>query len=269
MAYSPISSRYRCLIKPPQRDSCFARISQSNNAPQRDRLLPSHGVKNLVKFFVTINWYGEGCFKIVENGVTITTDPIESYTGLSAPRFKTDIIVKTLLNPLSPEDDKPVAVNDDGAVVIAGPGEYEVKGIQITGWPIGHASAGQTGKPRSDDMLRSIFKIKTDDLSVGLLGHLAEFNDPEILEELGDIDILIVPAGGAPYISQEAAAKLIRQIEPKLVIPSFFKIAGLKRKSDDVADFLKQLGLKGEAVEKISVKKKELGEKMQVAVLKL
>ncbi len=211
---------------------------------------------------MTINWYGEGCFKIVENGVTITTDPIENYTGLSAPRFKTDIVLKTLLNPISPEDEKPVGTHDDdGAVVIAGPGEYEVKGIQITGWPL---------KGGSDkEMLRSVFKIKTDDLSVGLLGHLAEFNDPEILEELGDIDILIVPGGGAPYITQEAAAKLIRQIDPRLVIPSFFKVAGLKRKSDDAADFLKQLGLKSEPVEKVSIKKKELGEKMQVALLTL
>ena len=208
-----------------------------------------------------INWYGEGCFKIVENGVTITTDPIESYTGLSAPRFKTDVIIRTLLNPLTPEDDKPVAVNEEDTMIIAGPGEYESKGIHITGWALTKGS--------DKEMLRSVFKIETDDISVGLLGHLAEFNDPEILEELGDIDILIVPGGGEPYIGQEAAAKLIRPIEPKLVIPSFFKVPGLKRKSEEVTDFLKQLGLKSEPVEKISIKKKELGEKMQVAVLKL
>ncbi len=212
-----------------------------------------------------INWYGEGCFKIVENGVTIMTDPVESYTGLSAPRFKTDIILKTIMNPLTPEDEKPVSANavsgEEAAMMIAGPGEYEAKGIQILGWPL--------TKSGDKDVLRSIFKIKTDDLSVGLLGHLADFNDPEILEELGEVDILIVPAGGAPYIAQDAAAKLIRQIAPKLVIPCFFKVPGLKRKSDDATEFLKQLGMKSVPTEKISIKKKELGEKMQVAVLTL
>lgn len=217
---------------------------------------------------MTINWYGEGCFKIVENGVTITTDPVESFTGLSSPRFKTDVIIRTMMNPLSPEDDKPIAQNPpassgqaDSTVMIAGPGEYEVKGIQITGWPLMKSS----GK----DTLRSIFRIKTDDLTVGLLGHLSEFNEPEILEELGDVDVLMIPAGGAPFIGQEAAAKLVRQIEPRVVIPCFFKVAGLKRKSEDATEFLKELGLKAEPVEKFSAKRKDLGEKMQAVVLSL
>ena len=210
---------------------------------------------------MTINWYGEGCFKIVENGVTITTDPIESYTGLSAPRFKTDITIKTVMNAIAQEDEKPVAINEEGGITIAGPGEYEAKGIHVTGWALTKSS--------DKEMLRSIFKIETEEISLGLLGHMSDFNDPEILEELGEVDILIIPGGGEPYISQEAAAKLVRQIEPKLVIPSFFKVPGLKRKSDDAAEFLKQLGLKTTPVEKISVKKKELGEKMQVAVLTL
>lgn len=209
-----------------------------------------------------INWYGEGCFKIVENGVTITTDPVESFTGLSAPRFKTDVVIKTIMDPLTPEDPKPIAKDEDAeSVLIAGPGEYEVKGIQITGWPLMKSS----GK----DTLRSIFRIKTDDLTVGILGHLAEFNEPEILEELGDVDILIIPGGGEPFIKQEAAAKLVRQIEPRVVIPSFFKVTGLKRKSEDAADFLKELGLKAEPTEKFSAKRKELGEKMQAVILTL
>ncbi len=208
---------------------------------------------------MTINWYGEGCFKIVENGVTITTDPVESFTGLSAPRFKTDVILRTMMNPLLPEDDKPIAQNDGETVVIAGPGEYEVKGIQITGWPLMKSS----GK----DTLRSIFRIKTDDMTIGLLGHLAEFNEPEILEELGSVDILLIPGGGEPFISQEAAAKLVRQIEPRVVIPCFFKIPGLKRKSEDVAGFLKEVGLKAEPTEKFSGKHKELDVKMQAVVL--
>ena len=136
-----------------------------------------------------------------------------------------------------------------------------MKGIQITGWPLMKSS----GK----DTLRSIFRIKTDDMTVGILGHLAEFNEPEILEELGDVDILIIPAGGTPFISQEAAAKLVRQIEPRVVIPSFFKVTGLKRKSEDAADFLKELGMKAEPVEKFSAKRKELGEKMQFVLLHL
>jgi hypothetical protein len=61
----------------------------------------------------------------------------------------------------------------------------------------------------------------------------------------------------------------VRQIEPRMVIPSFFKVPGLKRKSDDETEFLKQLGLKAAPVDKLSIKHKELSEKMQVTVLTL
>lgn len=216
-----------------------------------------------------LNWYGEGCFKIVEDGVTITTDPVESFTGLSAPRFKTDVVIKTIMDPLSIEDDKPVAVNDPSTssgqagetVVIAGPGEYEVKGIHVTGWPLMKSS--------DKNVLRSIFKIETKDLTVGLLGHLAAFNDPEILEELGDVDLLIIPAGGEPYIGQSEAAKLIRQIEPRMILPSFFKVTGLKRKSDDASEFFKEIGVKPEVMDKLSIKHKDLGEKLRAVILTL
>jgi len=237
---------------------------RGNSIISYPREIVSHSTfrgKKFTKIFMTINWYGEGCFKIVENNVTITTDPVESFTGLSAPRFKTDIIVRTIMDPLLPEDEKPVAANQDETIIIAGPGEYEIKGIHISGWPLMKSS----GK----DMLRSIFRIKTDDLTVGLLGHLAEFNEPEILEELGDIDILIIPGGGKPFIDQQSASKLVRQISPRILIPSFFKIPNLKRKSDDATEFLKEVGLKAQSVDRLSIKKKDLGEKMQAYQLTL
>ena len=80
---------------------------------------------------------------------------------------------------------------------------------------------------------------------------------------------MIIPGGGEPYIKQSDAAKLIRQIEPRMVIPSFFKVPGLKRKSEDASEFLKELGMKAEPVDKISIKHKELGEKLQVVLLTL
>ena len=210
---------------------------------------------------MTINWYGEGCFKIVENGVTITTEPVDSTVGLVAPRYKDDIIIKTLSPAPIAGKDRWAMLDESGAHIISGPGEYEVKGVVITGW--------QLMKDSAPEFIKTVYRIQTEDLTIGLLGHLTEFNEPEILEELGEVDVLIIPGGGKPFIDQEAAAKLIRQIEPKLVIPSFFKTPGLKRKAEDVSEFLKQVGHKAEPEEKLSVKKKELGEKLKVVVLKV
>jgi len=212
---------------------------------------------------MVINWYGEGCFKISEGSLTIMTDPIESSSGLSAPRFKSDIVIKTLLKSPTTEDAKPLSTTDGDTHIIAGPGEFEIKGVHVSGWPL--------TKESNDKFIKSVFRVEFGDMTLGILGHISEFSDPEIFEELGDIDILFIPGGNAPFINQSDAAKLIRQIEPRLVVPCFFKVKGLKRKANSVDDFLKELGQsKVIAQEKLTIKKKDLNlEKMEVAVLKL
>lgn len=209
---------------------------------------------------MTINWYGEGCFKIQEGGITLLIDPVDITNGLSAPRFKSDIIIKTVMPALKPGKQTPEAT-DGEAHVVTGPGEYEIKGVGIYGWPL--------AKDSSAEALKSVYRIRFDDLTLGFLGGLSAANDPEIFEELGDIDMLFIPGGGKPYIDQEAAAKLIRQIEPRVVIPTHFAVPGLKRKAETVAEFLKEVGQKAEPEEKLTIKKKDLTEKMRVVVLKL
>ena len=65
------------------------------------------------------------------------------------------------------------------------------------------------------------------------------------------------------------AAKLVKQLSPKLVIPSFFKISSLTRKADGVSPFLKELGQEAEPQEKLVVKKKELPTSTRAVVLSL
>lgn len=209
---------------------------------------------------MVISWYGEGCFKIQTGGLTIVTDPFDSSTGLTPPRGKTDITIKTLMPAINPEESKPAPHAEADEHVISGPGEYEVKGIVINGWRL--------AKDSSEAYLKSVFTIEAEEMRLGFLGHISEFNDPEILEELENLDILFIPAGGKPFLEQEAAGKLIRQINPKAVVCSFFKTPGLKRKADDVAVFLKDNGYKAEEQERFTVKKKDLTDKLQVVVLK-
>jgi L-ascorbate metabolism protein UlaG (beta-lactamase superfamily) len=83
----------------------------------------------------------------------------------------------------------------------------------------------------------------------------------EQLEEIGDVDILMVPVGGGESIVSKDALKIMEQIEPKLVIPMYYKVSGLKEKLEDVSDFLKSLGIKAlPAIDKLVIKKKELSE---------
>jgi len=208
---------------------------------------------------MVINWYGEGCFKIQSGQVTILTDPFDSSTGLTPPRFKTDITIKTAV-------EYPLPHNRSETPTVLGPGEYEIKGVEISGWPINGESKIKDQKSR---ILKTVYLVKVEDLNLGFLGHISSPPEATIVEELGDVDLLFVPAGGAPYITEEAAAKLIKQIGPKIVVASFFRVPGLKSKVGDVKEFLKELGQKAEPQEKLTIKKKDLPSSTQVAVLKI
>ena len=203
---------------------------------------------------MVINWYGEGCFRIQVGGLTILTDPFSSSIGLTPPRFRADITIKTLA-PYPP------AYEETSGALVSGPGEYEIKGAEISGWP----APGSGNK----NFIRTIFLLKIEDFRIGLLGHLQSMPDASVIEKLGKADLLFVPAGGAPFLSQSEAAKLVKQLHPRIAVASFFKIKGLSRKSADAAEFLRVLGQKAEPAGSLTVKKKDLPVATKVAVLEI
>ena len=206
-----------------------------------------------------INWYGEGCFKIQTEGAVILTDVFESKIGPTPPRLKPDILLKTIA--ALPPSGEFSEEREAETRVIDCPGEYEVSGIYIEGLPLFGESTREFSK--------TVYVVESEGLRLCFLGHLSEMPDPAIMEKIEEIDLLFIPAGGKPFLSQESAAKLIRQIEPKIAVPSFYKIPGLKRDCASLKDFLKEAGAESEESEKLSVKKKDLGGKMKIAALKV
>lgn len=200
-----------------------------------------------VSRFMIINWYGEGCIKIQSGEFTILVDPFEGQTGLTAPRAKADVLIKTLTGA------KNIGVTESEEHLIAGPGEYNIEEATITGFGVMQES--------TPEFIKTMYTVRLDEITVCLLGHSVETPSPEILEHLEEADILVIPGGGAPFMSQKTAVKLIKQIQPKIVIPTFFKIPGLKRASENIQTLLEEYGEKNtEKQEKLSIKKKELGE---------
>jgi hypothetical protein len=66
------------------------------------------------------------------------------------------------------------------------------------------------------------------------------------IESLGEIDILILPVGGNTVLSASQAAKVVNEIEPKIVIPSHYKMNDLIIDVDAVDKFIKEMGGKKE-----------------------
>lgn len=222
---------------------------------------------------MTITFYGENCFKIQSGDFTVLTDPFDVKIGLTPPRLKPDVILKTLtLFPIANQ-----LIGQQTHQLIHGPGEYNIKDINITGFglPLEQAKSPASAKTtagKSEKLIKTIYLIKIENINLCFLGHLSEMLEPIILEHLEEIDILFIPAGGEPFIDQKSAVKLIKQIEPKIIIPTFFKIPGLKRTTADLKIFLEEFGYKEkiEPQEKLTIKKKDLAEikKTEIIILK-
>lgn len=193
-----------------------------------------------------ITWHGEGCFRLQNGETSLLIDPPEQSTGITAPRFKTDILLKTL--SLWPA---PFVPETNADVVIAGAGEYDVRGIVVRGFELSGES--------TDAYFKTIYTITWDDVVIGVLGHVSNDIPPALLEHFEELDVLIVPAGGAPFFSIEKVFPLLKMLTPKVVIPSFTKVPGLKRAALDIKKVVEQFSGESESqMDKFVFKKKDL-----------
>ena len=212
-----------------------------------------------------IIWHGQSFFQIqtsLNKGeqTTIAIDPFDESTGLKPPSFQADVLLITHDH----HDHNNKKAIKGTPFLIEGPGEYEVKEIAIQGVPSFHDE--EEGKKRGPNTL---YLIEMEEMKVC---HLGDFGQKELtedqLEQIGDIDVLMVPVGGEFTLDAKGAAHVISQIEPKIVIPMHYAIPKLKIKLDEVDKFLKEVGKKSVVPQpKLLIKKKDLPLETQVVVL--
>lgn len=157
---------------------------------------------------------------------------------------------------IQPKDAVEVATQEgfagaDGRVTVDMPGEYEVNNISIKG-------IAATRMIDFDGSLQTtMFRIVFPELTVGVVGHVALPLTDEQLEELGIIDVLIVPVGGGGYtLDAHHAVELVHKIDPKVIIPTHYADTSLKYEvpQEGVEQFLKELGVAHELMPKWKVK---------------
>jgi L-ascorbate metabolism protein UlaG (beta-lactamase superfamily) len=194
-----------------------------------------------------IQYFGLSSFKITTKEATIITDPFHKDSGLTPPRGAADILMLAQKNSKLYSSNSGISGEHFD---VTDPGDYDVKGVSISGFPL-----------KQEDKYVTVFLIESEDIRILNLTHIKDWNMKESeIEELGEIDILILPVGGNTVISASQASKIVNEIEPKIVIPSHYKMGDLILDLDSVDKFIKEMGGKKEETDKLTVKKKDLQE---------
>jgi L-ascorbate metabolism protein UlaG (beta-lactamase superfamily) len=207
-----------------------------------------------------IVWYGLSCFRLTERGLaTVVTDPYEPSLGLPALKLKADIVT---VSHDAPGHNYLKAVKGERRA-ISGPGEYEIGGVFITGIRMEPRDSKKNGSKSN-----TLYVFDFEGLAVAHLGDLAYVPTQSQIEDLGAVDIALVPVGGGGALGASEAAEVVSLIEPSIVVPMHFKTGKEDLKLDPVARFLSEMGIsKAEAVPVLKATKSGLSDETQVIVL--
>jgi L-ascorbate metabolism protein UlaG (beta-lactamase superfamily) len=172
-------------------------------------------------------------------------------------RVSADIV--TVSHP-SPNHSFVEAVGGDPRVV-DGPGEYEIADVLIAGV----ATAEQPNK----GSINTAYVVRFEDLAICHLGDLNSKLTDKQVEELGSIDVLLVPVGAGGALGPSQAAEVVAQLEPSLVVPMHYRLNGGKPAGlESVDPFAREMGLKEFTPEpKLSVTRSSLASEVRVVVL--
>ncbi|HKV87424.1 MAG TPA: MBL fold metallo-hydrolase [Candidatus Dormibacteraeota bacterium] len=180
-----------------------------------------------------VTWLGHGCFRLRGRGAAVVTDPYPPAAGLKLQRLDADLVT------VSHEHDNhnyTQVVRE--AYEIRGPGEYEVSGVSVIGVPTFHDSEKGARHGRN-----TVFLIEIDDVRICHLGDLGHKLGDAEAEAVSSPDVLLVPVGGKSALTAAQAAEVVRQLEPRYVVPMHYAIPGLKLELDSVDRFLKEMGV--------------------------
>ncbi len=181
-----------------------------------------------------ITWYGLSCFRITERGkTTVMTDPYGPQLGIQpAGTTKTDVV--TVSHNASNHNDLGLLKGE--FYTLNTPGEYEIGGTFITGVPLHYASA-------DGNRYNVGYHINYDGLTVFHMGDIAHVPDQSLVQELGEVNVLLLPCGGGNTVTASDAAEIVALIEPNYIVPMHYAIPGLEAlELEGVDKFLKAMG---------------------------
>lgn len=177
-----------------------------------------------------LKYRGGNCIQIDVKKDTVIVDGQLSGLGLK------DVIVKNAVYLATQLDLNP-AVPD--TVQIDGPGEYEVRSISVKG------IAAQRMIDEKGVKKSTIYRVVVEGIAIAIVGHITfELTDEE-QEQIGLVDIVVIPVGGGGYtLDAQQAVKITKLLDPKVVIPTHYHDEDISYEvpQNHVEEFVKEMG---------------------------
>ncbi len=211
-----------------------------------------------------IYFLGHSSFKIKGRSATVITDPFDPVmVGLKYPKNEADIV--TVSHDHNDHNRTDLIANTK--MIITGAGEYEIMGVSIVGIEVDHDATGGTDRGKN-----VIYVIEIDGVRIAHLGDLGHKPSDKVVEQMGDIDVLLIPIGGVYTIGLKDAVDIAKEFESPYIVPMHYKMEGMNEetfgKLSTVDEFLKESGYEVERSDKLIIKKDLINyEQRKVVVL--
>ncbi|HIA92354.1 TPA: hypothetical protein EYO12_04580 [Candidatus Saccharibacteria bacterium] len=207
-------------------------------------------------------YLGANCIKAEIAKATFIIDPSQNAQGVTKKLVEKSHILVSGMYPV----EKPAV---DETLFLDFPGEYEIDGVALKGIQ----TKSHTDVHESDADSNVIYTLRTNSLSLCVMGNPTSDLSEEVFEQIGTVDILVVPVGGGGFtLDAKAANKIVKQIEPSACIVTHFDESKSSYDMPQLSykDFFDEVG-SGELVsdQKLKIKAKDLQDGLQVFALKV
>src|SRR3990172_12957114 len=151
-----------------------------------------------------LTWRGGFCARLPSRDATVVADPFPADVGPTGRGLSADIVTLSHREPLPPGalrqlrkatapsgEEVLVPASLERAFVLNGPGEFEVRQVLMTG------VRTDVGADPAPDGRNVAFVYELDGLHVCHLGDIGTLLTEEELGEIGSVELLCIPIGGA------------------------------------------------------------------------
>jgi L-ascorbate metabolism protein UlaG (beta-lactamase superfamily) len=152
-------------------------------------------------------WIGASCFRLQTGQVTVLTDPFGFPPLRDVPAA--DIVSLSLRS-----ERERLAVSGPFRL-IDGPGEYEIKGVPVTGIATPQPGAGPDVPPEPN----VAYTMTLDGIAIAHLGRLRRMPTAQEQSQLGSPDVLLFVLGEPAGLPAAQAVAVCSQLEAKLLVP--------------------------------------------------